>query len=157
MPEVQGKIWGTTSLIFHRNNVEIHRITGIKDGYSSIHRHLFKANQFVVESGSIAIHAWKPYGLVDKTILSAGDTCTVQAGEWHKFVVLEPNTVVYEIYWTELNQHDIERKDHGGIKKSPGSRREISSRSRPTNGTISIPIVASGPVSIKSPRRSRNK
>jgi mannose-6-phosphate isomerase-like protein (cupin superfamily) len=69
---------------------------------------------FFVESGSIEVHVWKnDYDLIDVTELVSGEMTVVKPGEFHKFVSTD-NSVVYEIYWTELNEGDIVRKDSGG-------------------------------------------
>lgn len=110
---VQGKVWGSTSPLFCKNNVELHRITGNKGGYSSRHLHTGKFNQFFVENGSIVVRVWRG-NQMDETRLEAGMTCTVSPGELHQFEVLENDTVALEVYWVELNQDDIVRHDTGG-------------------------------------------
>lgn len=117
--EVCGKIWGITSPIFCKNNVEIHRIEGIKGGFCSWHKHQSKYNRFFVESGLLKVIVRKDYGsgeLEDETILTAGQQTTVSPGEYHKFEVLE-DCVAYEIYWVELQEGDIERLTVGGVSK----------------------------------------
>jgi len=114
--EVQGKYWGKTSPIFHRNNVEIHRLEGRKGGFSSEHLHRAKSNMFVVERGKIRIIAWKDRsGRPDETVLGPGDTSIVPPGLYHKFEVVE-DCVAYEIYWVELDPEDIKRRNHGGTR-----------------------------------------
>jgi len=111
----QGKIWGFTSEIFNKNNVEINRIEGISGTFCSKHKHEHKYNMFFVESGLIKIEVWKNhYKLKDDTILEKGQSCVVNPGEFHRFNVLE-DCVVYEIYWTEISSNDIIREDVGGI------------------------------------------
>jgi quercetin dioxygenase-like cupin family protein len=113
--EKAGKFWGSTSPLFNKNNVEIHRLEGVKGGYSSKHKHDAKYNMFFVESGAIKIVTWKDKsGLPDSTTLQKGDTCIVPPGLYHKFIVEEP-CVAYEVYWVELNPHDIVRADKGGL------------------------------------------
>lgn len=57
---------------------------------------------------------WKnDYNLIDETVITNGEMTIVKPGEFHKFEALE-DTVAYEIYWTELDQSDIIRKDCGG-------------------------------------------
>ncbi len=110
----QGKVWGNTELLALHNNVEIHRIEIKKGGYCSKHKHNFKVNMFYVESGSIDVVVWKnDYDLVDRTTLKKGQKTIIPAGEYHRFECNEPS-VVYEIYWVELPEKDIEREDHGG-------------------------------------------
>lgn len=110
---IQGKVWGTTSQLFNKNNVEIHRITGIKGGYCSKHYHASKFNQFFVEKGSLIVRIWKGEQ-VDETVLKEGMSCTIPPNEVHQFEVLEEGTVAYEIYWTELEGEDIVRLSEGG-------------------------------------------
>jgi len=116
MSSKQGKLWGETTSLFNKNNVEIHRLSGKKSGYSSEHKHRFKFNMFYVESGEIEVIVWKdPSGKVDSTILSKGEMSIVEPGYFHKFEVKE-DCIVYEVYWVELNSKDIERRNSGGIK-----------------------------------------
>ena len=111
---IAGKIWGSTSELFNKNNVEIHRIE-IKEGaYCSIHKHEHKFNMFFVESGELLVKVWKnDYNLIDQTTLKKSDSTTVSPGEFHQFLAIK-DTVAYEIYWTEIQLNDIIRKDCGG-------------------------------------------
>jgi len=112
---IQGKVWGSTSSLFSKNNVEINRITCNKGGYCSKHKHTSKYNMFFVENGSLEISVWKKdYDLIDKTILEAQQNCVVSPGEFHTFRCLEEDTVAFEIYWVEISSNDIERKSVGG-------------------------------------------
>lgn len=115
--EVQGKVWGKTTPLFCKNNVEIHRIEGRKGGYCSKHYHASKYNRFLVESGKLKITITKDYGsgvLDDVTIIGPGEQTTVPPGQWHQFEVLE-DCVAFEIYWVELDPNDIERETIGGF------------------------------------------
>ena len=113
---MQGKIWGTTSSLFNRNNVEIHRLTCNKNGYCSKHKHVSKYNMFFVEKGCLEINIWKnDYDLVDKTIIRDQQTCIVAPGEYHTFRCLSDNTVAFEIYWVEISENDIQRESVGGV------------------------------------------
>ena len=113
----QGKIWGSTSEIFNKNNVEVHRIVGNFNTYCSKHKHEHKFNMFFVESGSITIQIWKnDYELIDETILQNGESCIVAPGEYHKFVV-NKDCVAYEFYWVEINSKDIVRESVGGVSE----------------------------------------
>jgi len=109
----QGKIWGFTQEIFNKNNVSIHRIVINKNGTCSRHYHDFKHNIFFVESGKILVQEWKKeYDLIDETVLNEGESCSVPPKNYHKFIGLE-NSIVYEIYFVELQNNDIVRSDTG--------------------------------------------
>tara|TARA_B110000305_G_C19081469_1_gene466418 strand:+ start:248 stop:598 length:351 start_codon:yes stop_codon:yes gene_type:complete len=111
---IQGKIWGKTSPLFNKNNVEIHRIETQKNGFCSKHKHEHKYNLFYVESGVLKVTVWKnDYDLVDSTILNQNESTIVKPGEYHNFECPE-DAVVYEIYWTELSESDIIRETVGG-------------------------------------------
>jgi len=114
---IQGKVWGYTTPLFNKNNVELHIAEIRKGGYCSKHKHKFKFNRFVVLKGKLKITIWKDYGtdtLQDVSILGISQECTVPPGDFHKFEALEDTTVL-EIYWVDLNENDIVREDHGGM------------------------------------------
>lgn len=114
--DVSGKVWGSTSKLFSKNNVEVYRIVGRKGGKSSMHKHIFKMSLFFVEKGAISIETEKnDYQLTDKTILTDGQSTAIMPGEYHLFEILEDDTVCYEFYWVELDSNDIQRKDCGSI------------------------------------------
>ena len=51
-------------------------------------------------------------GLVDETILEAGDFTQVKPGKVHQFEGLEDG-VAFELYWAEFNHNDIVRRTVG--------------------------------------------
>jgi quercetin dioxygenase-like cupin family protein len=109
----QGKVWGFTQEIFNKNNVGIHRISINKGSSCSKHYHDFKYNIFYVESGKILIKEWKKeYDLIDETILTPGEMCSVPPKNYHKFIGLE-DSIVYEIYYAKLFDEDIIRSEVG--------------------------------------------
>lgn len=113
--DISGKVWGTTSKIFAKNNIEVYRITGKKGGFSSMHKHKMKWSMFFVEKGSILVEVRKnDYDLVDVTELGHGQSMRLRPGEYHRFRVVDDDTIAYEFYWTELDPDDIEREDCGG-------------------------------------------
>jgi len=113
---VQGKVWGETSCLFSKNNVEVHRISANKGGYCSRHSHRSKWNQFYVESGELRITIYRAGKQVDSTVLTAGMSTSVAPSEIHQFEALK-DTIAYEIYWAELEAVDIDRLDVGGMKQ----------------------------------------
>lgn len=109
----QGKVWGQTAEIFHKNNVSVNRIEAKKGHCCSKHKHQHKYNIFFVEKGQLLIEDWQQdYKLVDKTILNAGESCEIPPGHYHRFTALE-DTVAYEIYYLTLENKDIVREDCG--------------------------------------------
>lgn len=112
----RGKIWGSTSTIFSKNNVEVARIKVKKGGYCSKHKHEYKYNEFFVEQGKMQITIYRPDAneiIEDITVLNPGDSTYVEPGLYHSFKGLE-DSVVFEIYWVELDANDIERESVGG-------------------------------------------
>lgn len=116
----QGKVWGESSPLFARNNVEVHRIYARHGGCSSRHRHAHKFNLFYVEQGCLRVVIEQPYGLEDITFVRKHESCVVPPGLWHKFEAIE-DTLAFEIYWTELDPQDIERDGCGGMNGESGS------------------------------------
>ena len=112
----QGKIWGFTSHIFAKNNVSIHRINVNPAGYCSKHKHKHKFNMFFIEEGELDIEVWKnDYDLIDTTTLKKGEHTIVKPREFHRFLNnSSKDAIVYEIYWTELDEGDISRESVGG-------------------------------------------
>ena len=112
-----GKIWGQTELIHANGVLEFHRINFNKGGVCSKHKHKFKWNGFYVESGKMLVRVWQDDqgGLIDETILKAGDFTQVKPGKLHQFEGLEDG-VAFELYWAEFNHNDIER-ENAGFKK----------------------------------------
>jgi len=117
--DVNGKVWGSTSKLFAKSNVEIFRIEGIKGGCSSMHTHTSKWSMFFVEKGRLKIVVEKnDYDLTDTTILDAQQSMIIAPGEYHRFEVLKEGTVAYEFYWVELQSNDIVRRDQGFVNDS---------------------------------------
>jgi len=106
------KSWGLTQQILKYNNVSIHRIEIFKDNFCSKHYHDHKYNLFYIENGSIKIEEWNNnLDQVKETILLTGDQYIVPPKNYHRFIALE-DSVVYEIYYTELRDDDIIRMTH---------------------------------------------
>jgi quercetin dioxygenase-like cupin family protein len=113
---ISGKTWGTTTSIFRDSHCEVHRIFAKRGGYCSKHKHRFKSNLFYVERGLLKVYARKQdYDLTDETLLHPGESTIIPPGEVHHFEALE-DTVAFEVYFVTLEQGDIVREDHGGIK-----------------------------------------
>ena len=140
----QGKVWGATSLVFAKNNVSLHRIEVMPGGYCSKHKHAHKFNMFFVEQGSLAILIWKnDYDLVDTTNLQSGQHTIIKPGEYHCFKNNSTiKAVVYEIYWTELDEGDILRESVGGMKKAVKAESKTVTKNIPQTKPPSVPKKA---------------
>src|SRR3990167_4496933 len=117
---IAGKVWGTTEPVLQTPLIEIHRLEVLPEAHCSMHMHRTKWNAFLVLSGALTIEVEKKYGLIDKTILRAGDCTTVRPGEYHRFVSGLVPVVAMEIYYPETLSEDIERRDVGGVRESDG-------------------------------------
>jgi mannose-6-phosphate isomerase-like protein (cupin superfamily) len=114
-----GKVWGSTSLLWRTPLIEVHKLEIVAGGYCSWHKHQHKHNAFIVHSGALTIEIKKAaYPLTDKTVLRAGDFTTVRPGEEHRFVAGLSPTVAFEIYYPEMLSEDIVRTDVGGIDEA---------------------------------------
>ena len=114
MSTKSGKIWGSTELVHANGVLEFHRIE-YRAGYKcSEHWHKTKWNGFFVESGRMLVRVWQDDqdGLVDETVLEAGDFTQVKPGKVHQFEGLEDG-VAFELYWAEFDHNDIERRTIG--------------------------------------------
>ncbi len=111
-----GKIWGNTELVHANGVLEFHRIEFKSSFKCSEHFHAHKYNGFFVESGKMLIRVWQDAdqeGLVDETVLSAGDFTQVKPGKIHQFEGLEDG-VAFELYWAPaLDGDDIVRRTIG--------------------------------------------
>lgn len=110
----QGKLWGTTQLVFAWNGTESHALFINTGGFSSNHDHK-KWNRFVLLQGKLAVVLINN-GIEDQTILTPGQVTDVPPGVLHRFEALE-DCIVLESYWTVLEAGDIDRHGtQGGMK-----------------------------------------
>ena len=59
------------------------------------------------------INVWQDdQGLIDETILKAGEFTKVKPGLYHQFEGIESG-VAFELYWAEFNHDDINRRTSG--------------------------------------------
>lgn len=104
------KTWGLMQNLFLKNNVEICRAEVKKGKNCSKHRHKFKYNGFFVEKGKLIVRSWKNGpDSSEEAVLNAGNFTVIAPNVLHRFEALE-DTVVYEIYWAELEKGDIEKE-----------------------------------------------
>jgi len=116
---IQGKVWGTTELVFEDcATVRVHLLNITQGGYSSVHKHEYKANVFYVMSGKLEIALWPrdksdEDGQPDVTIIGPGQSTTVDVGLWHRFRAVS-DVVCIEICTGRIVGDDIIRRSTGG-------------------------------------------
>ena len=109
-----GKLWGETTEILNILGIfQLHFVKAYEGHVCSEHHHKFRLNWFYVFSGSLLIRRWKENGVVDETILNAGEQTQVPPEEFHQFEVLE-NCSFLEAYWPYIPGQDIIRRTQGG-------------------------------------------
>ena len=114
------KCWGRVEHLFHSEHAAVSLLEIKKGGYTSIHYHRQRVNQFTVISGRVIIEHWT-LGKMDlgKRELGPGESMEVDAGIEHRFCVVESGEMV-EVYWpayvgAKVSIDDIERIDVGGM------------------------------------------
>jgi quercetin dioxygenase-like cupin family protein len=107
-----GKVWGETRLITRNPALELHEITFRAGAVCSEHLHRGKWNGFMVLSGVMLVRVWQESGLVDETVLRAGDYTEVAPGLVHQFEGVEDGRAL-EVYWAALEWNDIVRRTVG--------------------------------------------
>lgn len=102
------KPWGKTYPIFYSDQIEIWHAEICRGESSSLHRHVWKANDFYVVAGSLLL---KIEGQ-DDVELNQGELITIPPGVRHQFTALE-NTTLIETYWItkRIDPDDIEREN----------------------------------------------
>ena len=105
-----GKIWGFSSNIFLNECVQIDRIDIEKGQCCSKHYHKYKYNLFFVEKGSIIVYRWENE-IKTATKLDVYDSIIIDPTIYHQFEAIE-KSIVYEIYYTKLNNNDIVRDNN---------------------------------------------
>jgi quercetin dioxygenase-like cupin family protein len=115
--ERERKCWGFVRHLFTDDHCAISYLELEAGWRSSRHEHAWRANQFSVISGKIAIDEWDVENH-HETILSAGQSYSVPSGIQHQFRVLEPGIVI-EVYWVDriggiVDLNDITRYNEGG-------------------------------------------
>ena len=124
--------WGKSRSLYCDGKIQVDLIRGWQGGASSLHRHNFKHNQFVVLKGEIYlsdIDGERTHVLSHEDGLES--TATIDAGEWHRMEFGQHTTAI-EIYYApkELSildpvagmYSDIERKDTGVTPENQPSR-----------------------------------
>jgi quercetin dioxygenase-like cupin family protein len=113
---IETKIWGTTRLVTENPAFELHEIVIKKGGYSSEHRHSTKWNGFYLITGRLIIRSWRE-GMVIEEYMGPGDYIQADPGMYHQFDAVE-DCMALELYWSQYNRSDIERRTVGGVRET---------------------------------------
>lgn len=113
------KAWGISVPLYKDQHIEVVKISVRRGGYSSQHKHLYKDNIFWVIRGRIIVIRYTNASPVENVLTPRDGMFSVPAGIEHRFIALEDDTVVYELYCAteehEVESSDIIRRDQGGI------------------------------------------
>ena len=108
------KVWGSVSTVHDGPLLQVKKVSCNSQVASSWHRHERKTNGFFVESGSVIVQTrrWP-------VVLKPGQYYELRPGVEHRFVGVEPTSVMIEMYFaepdTELSDMDIVRTDEGHL------------------------------------------
>ena len=133
MPRYERKCWGSALHIFASPHAAVSCLSVDVGWRCSRHWHRDRANLFAVLSGCMVVEEW-PDGLEGRkamAVLNPGGTHAVPSGTWHRFRVMRSGKVV-EVYWPdgggEVDVHDIERIDFGGLDDAAELKLELEAR-----------------------------
>lgn len=113
------KTWGWSTRVYCNEHLQVERIYVRAGGYSSIHLHQHKANQFCVVRGDLAVNLFDDGNtLTHCEAVPVGSSFLILPPARHQFVA---RSLVegYEVYWTtdstEIDPHDIVRFSNNGV------------------------------------------
>lgn len=106
------KRWGEARRLFTSPDLEIWHASIKHGGYSSIHEHKVKTNEFYVVSGELEVRIHK-YDTYVSVSIKAGQTFAVAPEVRHSFIAHQPTELI-EIYKRDMPE-DIERHQFGGV------------------------------------------
>ena len=92
------KIWGSSQVLYRDRRLELVRATICRGGYCSRHHHRFKSNGFCVGRGRLLLIVYEGGKATRWTLVPDGRLTVVAAGVDHRFVALEEETQLYELY-----------------------------------------------------------
>ena len=112
------KTWGWSTRVYSSDELQVERIFIKVGGFSSIHLHERKYNQFVVTLGTLAVNYFDEQNRhVRGELVATGDSLIVQPMERHQFFA-ETTVHGYEVYWGKdgkVDPEDIVRFSENGI------------------------------------------
>jgi quercetin dioxygenase-like cupin family protein len=115
--EWRDKAWGRTRTLVVGHNAEVVECEIKAGGFSSVHFHEFKSNEFVIMEGKIDVPNLSHEEPIE-IILSAGDSLRIAPGVKHQFRAITDCRLI-EIYTRrdggKIDPADIVRLSEGGI------------------------------------------
>ena len=127
---VTKKPWGRSIRRFINEFVQLEEIYIVEGGYSSVHCHMRKWNEFLIQDGSLRVNFYDDEGqLSHSELLEAGVKLKVEPEKRHQFIA-ESEVHGYEIYYDLigiLDAEDIVRFSGNGcyVKISPTLTNEV--------------------------------
>lgn len=108
------KPWGNCCPIALSHICQYDKLFIFKDGYSSLHFHRKKHNQFVVESGTLVIYELDPFEkpFFHRFEIHPGETHIIEPGpkKVHQFFAPE-DCVMHEFYWQRPEKEPLDREE----------------------------------------------
>jgi mannose-6-phosphate isomerase-like protein (cupin superfamily) len=117
------KPWGYSTRLFINEAIQLERIFIQGGGYSSIHLHERKYNQFVVQKGMLLINTFDDTLTWQTDIkVASGQQLTIEPNVRHQFVA-RSDVEAYELYWPAVPSdgpvapEDIVRFSQNGVAR----------------------------------------
>ena len=113
------KTWGWSTRVYCNEQLQVERIIVKAGGYSSIHLHAHKVNQFLVSTGTMNVMLFdEQLRSCQSQLLQPGEYYVVPTGVRHQFHALTA-CEGYEFYWpsdlVQLDPNDIVRFSSNGV------------------------------------------
>ena len=115
--EAKEKLWGETRCVFRDDTHEVWHASPKKGGYSSVHHHTHRHNEFYVVAGELWVKVFRDLrdDIPDHAVLlRPGEKCVVPAGLYHQFLAATDAELI-ETYYHRLGDDDITRHTEGGL------------------------------------------
>lgn len=126
----QKKTWGWSTRVLINEMLQVEHILVQPGGYSSVHLHEDKVNQFIVKRGTLLVNYFDEQLENDgQDTLHCGDSVAISVGRRHQFVAMS-EVEGYEVYWTtndakKVEADDIVRFSENGVDISQASAPEV--------------------------------
>lgn len=116
-PKWERKGWGRVFHLFASPTAAVSYLEFNENTKCSRHFHQNRVNLFAILSGIVVIEILDDTGktVTDAKILRKNDTFEVAPGVVHRFRVLKSGRMIEVYYPPDVDIHDIERLDVGGV------------------------------------------